>query len=144
MITQKQIFELSAEDISSFHDAELVSIDMQKLNNSLQLAFNLTDGRICHFYFSNVLAFKANDVILQNIVSRLLISTHYNFSISEANKWLTQGSSFLDGGKFFSDAQIAEYTNKVKKGEATLFVVDPSWGAEISVLTNGNSDIFYS
>jgi hypothetical protein len=98
------------------------------------LNFELVNGDSAQLLFSGVQALRINDYGLQNVVSRLLISPSYTFSIAEINEYISWAHSKHDYKASFSDEEVREMRTFVERGRLALFVLEPSVGAEIVIL----------
>lgn len=117
-----------------YHDAELSGTAYSRANASILLNFELVNGDSVQLLFSGVEAFRINDFGLQNVVSRILASPSYAFSINQINEYVSWAHSKHDYKASFSDQEIRDIGTAVERGELTLFVLEPSVGAEIVIL----------
>ncbi|MEX3897243.1 hypothetical protein [Paraburkholderia sp. BR10954] len=122
-------------DFPSFHDAELVGIDHDPLARALELRFRRVGGEVEELRFSGVIGQRMIDFAGQNVVSRLLISPRYAFSLAEVRMWIQWIDSRDDSkGTTLSEQKGDEYVQKLRAGARLLFVLEPSCGAEMAVL----------
>ncbi|SMG60823.1 hypothetical protein [Paraburkholderia susongensis] len=120
-----------------YHDAEIGTIAYSRTRKSVQLDFQQTSGDDIHLTFSGVRAFRVNDFGLQNVVSRVLVSTSRVFSADEVRDYLQWAHSQHDYKASLADAKATEIERALSQGALFLFVVEPSVGAEIVILCEG-------
>lgn len=118
----------------SFHDAELVGIDHRPADRELRLRFARIDGTTGTFRFLGIVSLRVVDFAEQNVVSRLLISSTYNFSAAEVGQWLRWVDSRDDLQATVNQKQIDERIADFVAGRKALFVLEPSCGAEVAVV----------
>jgi hypothetical protein len=118
----------------TFHDAELVGIDHRPADRELRLRFARVDGTTGTFRFLGVVSLRVVDFAEQNVVSRLLISSTYNFSAAEVGQWLRWVDSRDDLQATVNQKQIDERIADFVAGRKALFVLEPSCGAEVAVV----------
>lgn len=58
-------------DVFSFHDAELISLSIDSSANSLRAEFLRVDNAVWAIIASDVIAFRLENLWLQNVVSRI-------------------------------------------------------------------------
>jgi hypothetical protein len=118
----------------TFHDAELVGIDHQPADRELLLRFKRVDGTTGAFRFVGVVSQRLVDFAEQNVVSRLLISPTYHFSVAEVGQWLRWVDSRDDFQATVDQKQIDQRMADFAAGRKALFVLEPSCGAEVAVV----------
>lgn len=119
----------------SFHDAELTGIEHHPESRALELRFRRVGGEIEVLRFSGVISQRMIDFAEQNVVSRLLISPRYAFSLAEVRTWLQWMNSRDDSkGAAISEQNGEECVRDLVAGHRVLFVLEPSCGAEMAVL----------
>lgn len=122
-------------DFPSFHDAELTGIEHDPEVRVLELRFRRVGGEVEVLRFAGVISQRLIDFAEQNVVSRLLISPQYAFSLAEIRTWVQWINSRDDSrGTAISEQKGAEYIQNLKTGLLVLFVLEPSCGAEMAVL----------
>lgn len=126
---------LSPFDLNCFHDAELVDISRSPASMDLRLDFLAEDGRRLRARAIGVSMFRAVDIGMQNVVSRIASTHHRNIGdrneVAGTLKWL---SETVDGSSYLSTETLTNLLGKIATGELSLMVVDPSVGGEIAVL----------
>ena len=124
----------------SFHDAELIGIEHVPERRILKLRFRRVGGEIELLRFSGVIRQRLIDFAGQNVASRLLISPRYAFSLAEVRSWLQWMDSRDDSrGKAISEQEGEKSLQTLQAGERVLFVLEPSCGAELAVLSESLS-----
>ncbi|MDF3941755.1 hypothetical protein P3W66_17040 [Achromobacter denitrificans] len=118
-----------------FHDAELVGVDLVSSERKVVLSFKLVAGVRAFIVLEGVESIRVCDYIFQNIVSRLFDSMLKNFLhtnlLDDHVEWLY---TLSDGTRRVKDQTILETKSKVREGKVRLFVLEPSWGAELVCL----------
>jgi hypothetical protein len=125
----------NVENFPSFHDAELVGIEHAREDRVLELTFRRVTGELETLRFSGIIAQRMVDFAAQNVVSRLLISPRYAFSVVEIQTWIRWISSRDDSMASAIDKDEADaYASDFGAHRRMLFVLEPSCGAEVAVL----------
>lgn len=117
------------------HDAELISLGLDRIQKCVVLRFVLPNGLQRAIQLNNVSHFRATDVISQNVVSDVLISSERSFSPDDILHWLKWITKLTDTGTFATDDQLRMIQAQVLRRERILFVSEPSWGAEIAAIS---------
>jgi hypothetical protein len=118
---------------AEFHDAELRAVEIGNSRETLALKFLGANGETMYLRFEDC-SFRAIDIIPQNVVSRLLLSSEHRFSAAELLHWMTWITGLSDASSFCTPEQISKLCEEVSSGSRTLCVIEPSWGAEFAVL----------
>jgi hypothetical protein len=119
------------EEFGKIHDAELTGIKIERDARTLKLEFVLPNKDRACIQMDGVTHFRTSDFILQNVVSRLLISSRDFLSKEEIGDRLGWVVRLSDTGPFATDEQLALLLAKVQSKELVLVVLEPSWGAEL-------------
>lgn len=125
----------SITDFPGFHDAELIGLAHDPRDRSLELRFRRITGEVETFRFSGVVSQRMIDFASQNVVSRLLISPAYPFTSAEIGtwvQWMRSRDDSKDAG--IDEPQCGEFAKDLLAGRRSLFVLEPSCGAELAVL----------
>jgi hypothetical protein len=120
--------------LSRLHDAELVSVEVAQKENSVSLSFLSPDRSRLSVKFHGVSHFRTQDLILQNVVSRVLISDSFSFPRERLVHWIKWVTRLSDTNSFADDVQIEQLLSRLLRREALLFVLEPSWGAELAII----------
>lgn len=131
--------ENSSSALADFHDSEVVGITLDRENGVVRLEFSLEDGRRQTIAFSGVTGFRVDNLLQQNVVSRLLVSGIHEFTLGQLTHWVTWMNSTSTAPPFVRPDAIDDYVKLVLSGEMVLFVLEPSWGAECAILCNSFS-----
>ena len=123
------------ERLSTFHDAELRHVSHKAAVELLELGFEKADGQFVLISLCGVVAFRATDMKMQSVVSRLLVHG-INITLTEADLvehvgWI---SRTCDGEQLSDSKAVNTLVQKVIAGKRQLFILEPSWGAEMVVL----------
>lgn len=119
--------------ISRFHDAELIGVEMDREHKNLNLKFKLSNSELETIIFRKVAVFRILDLIPQNVVSRLLFSSMEHFSKQNLEYWIKWVGSLSDG-VFITSEQVGEFIERINNKRMELFVLEPSFGAEVAVI----------
>lgn len=125
--------------LDGFHDAEMIALEVDRHARSVTLRFVLPDKGVRIVELGSVSHFRANDVIGQNVVSRMLVSSNGDFSPGDLLRWIRWVTSLDGTGPFATDEQIEAIRRQVEEGQLLLVVLEPSWGAELAVLAEAYS-----
>ncbi|MGT2476490.1 hypothetical protein [Paraburkholderia terrae] len=120
----------------TFHDAELLSISHRRLNAELRMSFVLVDGSVRAISCEGVRAMRATDIVRQNVVSRILLSTWHRFLDREVVKKVNWANSLDDTSIQLDSSAMTQYEKNIASGVWNLLVVEPSCGAEIVVVSD--------
>lgn len=123
------------ERLSTFHDAELQQVFHRAEFEVLELGFAKADGQFVLIALHGVAAFRVTDMGMQNVVSRLLVhGVNIDLSEDELSNRIEWVSRTCEGEQLSQPATLRKLTEKVKSGELMLFTLEPSWGAELTVI----------
>lgn len=124
---------LTAVDLSVLHDAELCLVAMDRDAGRLRLGFNMIGSAKLVLSFHGVLGYRIDNIIQQNVVSRVLLSgscQHVDAEIPRLVRWINSSGTDL----LVSKQNLQRHIASVQSGDLRLVYVEPSWGAEIGVL----------
>ena len=126
--------KISAGSVLQFHDAELIALTLDHIEQTASLTFKIEDGSTALIRFERISGIRTSDLFFQNVVSRILIGSvnwHGGHdSIRELITWIYS----VDGRATIDSEMIDKYVLQVADGSIELFHCDPSWGVEIGVL----------
>lgn len=120
--------------LHNYHDAELAGTAYSRADTSTRLDFERVGGDPARLAFFGIKAFRISDYGLQNVVSRFLVSPSYPFSTDEIKEYVSWAHSKHDYKAPFSDEEARDVEVAIKHDKLTLFVLEPSVGAEIVIL----------
>ncbi|WP_051743601.1 hypothetical protein [Paraburkholderia fungorum] len=118
----------------SLHDAEIVSIGMDRGTSVYRIGLSRVTGQLCTVELFGVKAFRAEDFVLQNVVSRVLRSTARQFSTEEIDYWVTWATSFSDTDSWLKPDSKHHWLAGFNDGRLELVLFEPSIGAQIAVV----------
>ncbi|RKF30685.1 hypothetical protein BCY88_13645 [Paraburkholderia fungorum] len=121
-------------DDFSLHDAEIVSISMDRGTSVCRIGLSRVTGQLCTVELFGVKAFRADDFVLQNVVSRVLRSTARQFSTEESDYWVTWATSFSDTDSWLKPDSKHHWLADVHDGRLELVLFEPSIGTQIAVV----------
>ena len=116
-----------------FHDAELLAIEL-RTNNVLVLTFKLVEEKCSEVVLNDVTVFRVSDFIKQNVVSRLLVSPEFLFTDEQLTYCVNWINSLCDTKTLIKSEAIQQHVACLRNAEWCLFVLEPSWGAEVAVI----------
>jgi hypothetical protein len=129
---------MNTDDTSSLsfrlHDAEIVSIGIDREHSVCRIDFSHHDGKRGLVEFFGVLACRAEDFILQNVVSRTLRSTAKDFSMEDLDYWVAWATSLSDASSWLKAESKNEWMAALNDSKLELVVFEPSAGAQIAVI----------
>lgn len=115
----------------SLHDAELVAVAIDRDNWVIRLDFRHESGIQRSVQLEGIVAFRSEDLILQNVVSRLLRSSRGDLSRESLDRWLTWVTSLSDAHSWLSGQHKSELLADCESGALELVVFEPSAGAQV-------------
>lgn len=113
------------------HDAEIVSIDMDRENSVCRLGLSHEGKKRSSLELFEVVAFRVEDFGLQNVVNRILTTTAKDFSEDDLNHWLEWVTSLSDASSWLRPERKREWIEALNDGRLELVVFEPSAGAQI-------------
>jgi hypothetical protein len=122
----------NVERLATFHDAELRQVSHKAEFELLELGFEKADGQFVVVSLCGVAAFRATDMGVQNVVSRLLVhGSNMTLTEDELVERVGWVSRTCDGEQLAQPAALNALVHKIVSGERLLFILEPSWGAEV-------------
>jgi hypothetical protein len=115
----------------SLHDAELISVEIDRSHSYAKLIFKMENGETKSVELQGVKAFRSEDLILQNVVSRLLCSSWGDIADDHLDRWLIWATSMSDSSSWLSDQHKDEWRTACIAKTLKLLVFEPSMGAQI-------------
>jgi hypothetical protein len=119
---------------SGLHDAELTAIHVDRHNKHARLEFSRWNGEKCTLDLHGLLAFRTEDLTLQNVVSRLLLSSASAFSHEELERWLGWATSLSDASSWLTRQRQSEWLDNLKCQLLQLVIIEPSAGAQLAAI----------
>jgi hypothetical protein len=116
------------------HDAELIEVSIDRINERVHLNFRLESGELRCAEIEGVKAFRSEDLTLQNIVSRVLRASRGEIAREDLDRWLTWVTSLSDASSRLSNQCRSEWTDACEAGTLELVVFEPSAGAQIVIV----------
>lgn len=116
------------------HDAELIGVVIDRINESARFDFRLEDGALRSAQLDGLKAFRGEDMTLQNVVSRLLRSSQGEIARERIEHWLAWATSLSDADSWLSDQRKREWLDACGAGALELVVIEPSAGAQIAAV----------
>jgi hypothetical protein len=120
--------------IDGFHDAELTGISSGDSPRSIVLLFSLMNEQKRSLALRDCKIFRASDFVIQNVVSRLLLFHGPEIDTDSVAERLRWASSLSDASSSLSHERQSELIEKIRTGDLSLLVLEPSCGAELVAL----------
>ncbi|SAL21747.1 hypothetical protein AWB64_01619 [Caballeronia sordidicola] len=118
----------------NYHDAELVGLYYMRDRHHLLLNFQLVEGDLAIVRCEGVTHFRLGEMGSQNVTSRLLISSEFDFQPDEIRNYINWACS-RDGYEHgMTDSRAAYFGSGIRHRQLTLLVLEPSIGAEAAVV----------
>jgi hypothetical protein len=123
------------EWLRNFHDAKLRHILHIADINCLELGFEIDNGKLVTISLHGLVNFRVVDFCIQNVVSGLFIqSVNLKLSRNELIDRIWWMLSNCDGDLLTDEVTVNILTQRVELNNLLLFILEPSWGAEVIVL----------
>lgn len=112
------------------HDAEVVGVKVMDGGAGAVIELSRVNGTQVSVHSRGILAFRAVDMAMQNVVSRVCIST------AETDvAWLTHRLSWaterIDATSYLSNSAMEEYVRRLQTDDLKLIWIEPSVGVEL-------------
>lgn len=120
--------------LSDIHDSEIISINIYKSRRELEFILNSSNNTIIRIVFHDIAIFRINDVLFQNIISRLMIHTNKHTNDKDITYWINWISMSNNGEYIVAKDMAHNYLKQIKNNELTLFLLEPTWGAESAII----------
>jgi len=118
----------------NYHDSEFTGLHYARDERHLELNFQLVSGEFAVVRCEEVFVFRLGEMGLQNVTSRLLISSEREFQpddIRERINWAASGDSWKYA---MTDERAAHFISEVRQQHLTVLDLEPSIGAELVVV----------
>ncbi len=120
--------------LSDIHDSEIISINIYRSIRELEFILNSSNNTIIRIVFHDIAIFRINDVLFQNIISRLIIHANKYTNDEDVIYWINWISMSSNGEYIVAKDMAHNYLKQIKNNELTLFLLEPSWGAESAII----------
>jgi len=120
--------------LDQFHDAELNALTHDPTTSTACLSFRSDDSTNAEIVFDGVCGLRAVDYGLQNVVSRLLSSSLSHLAHEDIVRHVTWINNTSEGKCLINANEIDKLVEQIERNELLLFILEPSWGAELSIL----------
>lgn len=126
---------MSDLDFARLHDAELICIEVDRWNERARLTLKPEGGQTrVVMELIGLQAFRAEDVTMQNVVSRLLRSSHGQIASDNLDHWLSWATSFSDTSSWLTDESRRKWLAACAVGDLDLVLLVPSAGAQVAAI----------
>ena len=120
--------------MNNLHDAEIIGLSVERRIQYARLDFRLDDGASRSVELKGLRAFRCEDLTIQNVVSRLIVSDQANISREDMTYWIDWVTSFSDTGSWLNGQHKVEWLTACENGTLKLVLVEPSAGAQIAAV----------
>jgi hypothetical protein len=118
----------------NYHDAELVGLSYTRDRQHLVLNFQLVNGDLAVVRCDGVTHFKLGEMSLQNVTSRLLLSSEREIHPDEIRSHINWACSRDGHEHAMTDARATHFVTEIRERRLTVLVLEPSIGAELVVV----------
>ncbi|HUB88573.1 MAG TPA: hypothetical protein VMA74_02470 [Dyella sp.] len=125
---------MSYERIDGYHDVALKGIVGSGAPGIIALSFVMEDGQQKSLTLHACEIFRATDFVNQNVVSRLLLFRGPEIDTGIVIDKLRWATSLSDAKSYLSPEWVEVVLAKIRSGQLSLLVLEPSCGAEIVAL----------
>jgi hypothetical protein len=127
------------EQQNKLHDAELTSVLFNRHARSVTLKFASPQGQHSLFRMEGLFHFRAIDILIQNVVSRVRVSANGDLDSDEIAGWIRWVTGFSDSPSFLTEDQLTTLKEQILQHERCLIVIEPSCGAELAAIARSYS-----
>ena len=106
----------------------------RRRTRTLSLTYELADGTGRCLTFEEVLTYRINNIIYQNVINAAILSTVSSTDRNEVNRLVTWTCHSDDGTRLASSERLANISQQIANGDLILAYFEPSWGAEVGVI----------
>jgi hypothetical protein len=125
---------MSVETIFGYHDAVISGIMEADKAGDWVLSVKDENGAIKTLTLAECEMFRVVDFTLQNIVSRIMVFRGTSIDENFVAQRLNWASSLCDASSYLDEERRRDLVLRIKDGELSLIIVEPSVGAEIVAL----------
>ncbi len=118
----------------SFHDSVLTNIDIDANHESIVLSFDFESGGKGILKMCQVVAFRCEDLVTQNIVNKIYLSSKNDFSYEYLNYWINWATRLSDTKSWLVETAKEQWLKKIDLGDLELIYIEPSLGARIAIV----------
>ncbi|SAL45825.1 hypothetical protein [Caballeronia humi] len=118
----------------NYHDAELAGVEYSREKASLLLAFDCVGEGVGKISCTGIRNFRLGEFGLQNVVSRLMVSTSRTFAAEDIRAHVDWANSKDDVRRSMTDERARFFVDGISNGQLVLLVLEPSVGAELVVV----------
>lgn len=117
-----------------FHDAELISVELDRAHERACLTLSTETRHAQVLELNGVKAFRCEDLTVQNVVSRILLSSSGQITSEDMNRWLSWTTSLSDSKSWLGQQRRNEWIEACTSGAFELFILEPSAGAQVAAV----------
>ncbi|MET3109540.1 hypothetical protein AAKU58_004397 [Oxalobacteraceae bacterium GrIS 1.18] len=120
-----------------YHDAEITDVSIDRLNSCGRIKVKAENGTASQIDLGGLIAFRCEDLSMQNVVSRVLQSLDGQFSTEALEYWVTWVTGLSDCGSWLNEQKKSEWLDSLINKKINLIVFEPSAGATIAAICRG-------
>jgi hypothetical protein len=120
--------------MKNLHDAELIEVNVDGSAKRVRLRFQTGSEGEAHMELQGVLAFRCEDLTLQNVVSRVLQSSKGHFTPESLQRWVQWVTSLSDCDSWLREDRKQAWNDAFQERQFDLVVIEPSAGAQLAVV----------
>ncbi|CAN7691998.1 hypothetical protein [Caballeronia sp. LjRoot31] len=118
----------------NYHDADFIGLQYTRAERRLTLDFQLVTGELAVVCCEEVSVFRLGEMGLQNVTSRLLISSEREFQPNDIRERINWAASREGWEYTMTDEQAEHFIIEIRQQKLTVLVLEPSIGAELVVV----------
>jgi hypothetical protein len=122
------------DQMKNYHDAEFIGLYYARDKQRLMLNFQLVSRDLAVVRCDGVTHFRMGEMGLQNVLSRLLISSERDFPPDDIRIYINWACSRDGHEHAMTDDRAAYFRTNIRNRRFVLLVLEPSVGAEIVVV----------
>lgn len=122
------------QNYSFLHDTEIISVAVDNVTNTVKLQLRQEDGHIRVMLISGIKLFRCTDLIHQNVIYQLRLSSTGQVAGDDLEFWLKWGATFSSESSWLKPDTLFEWRTACENGKLELVHFEPSYGAQIVAL----------
>jgi hypothetical protein len=120
-------------EIQSLHDWSILSINFSEYPCKFIVNCRSDFDEKCEISFAECRLLKVNNVIGQNIISRVIVYDQSNYVHDEVENLIDRASRDEEGALLIDKEALVSLAGKIREGQLSLAYFEPSWGCELFV-----------
>jgi hypothetical protein len=125
----------SAKSITDvLHDAEIIAVSVNRFDSIGRVDLRLENGTFHTVELHGLKAFRCEDLVLQNVVNRVLQSVEMQISSADCEHWIKWVTSVSDASSWLDEKRKKTWLIDLAVGKINLIVFEPSAGATLTMI----------